>query len=107
MYKERMKYMNIETISGKVFKALSHPIRLKIIKDLSQGPKCVCELNEDVEYSQSNLSQHLRILRDSDILVCVKEGSKIIYSIRNTEIIDAIKIIEDMVLKDIQRMMTK
>lgn len=99
--------MNIETISGKVFKALSHPIRLKIIKDLSQGSKCVCELNEDVEYSQSNLSQHLRILRDSDILVCVKEGSKIIYSIRNTEIIDAIKIIEDMVLKDIQRMMTK
>lgn len=38
--------MNKEEISVKIFKALGHPIRYRIVKFLYDGPKCVCKLNE-------------------------------------------------------------
>jgi ArsR family transcriptional regulator len=75
----------------KVFKALGHPVRYKIVKYLMDGPKCVCKLNEDIEFSQSNLSQHLKILKDVGILKCEKSGLNIEYSISNDCVKDIIK----------------
>lgn len=93
--------MNIENMEVKVFKALAHPIRLKIIKKLAEGTLCVCELNEDIDFSQSNLSQHLKILRDANILIQEKEGLRVNYSIKNKEIVELISIAEKMVIKEI------
>lgn len=78
--------MKNEELAAKVFKALGHPIRYKIVKFLMDGPKCVCKLNENVEFSQANLSQHLKILKDSGILKSEKDGLKIFYSISCDEI---------------------
>lgn len=76
----------------KIFKALAHPIRLKIIKKLSKGEMCVCKLNQDVEFSQSNLSQHLKILREAGILIGRKDGMWTHYSITNEKILEIIEI---------------
>ncbi|MGO5074180.1 ArsR/SmtB family transcription factor [Clostridium sporogenes] len=80
----------------KILKALAHPIRLKIIKKLSHGELCVCKLSEDVEFTQSNLSQHLRILKDAEILKARKEGMWTYYSITNNKILDIISMIENL-----------
>ncbi|EJO5346797.1 winged helix-turn-helix transcriptional regulator [Clostridium botulinum] len=80
----------------KILKALAHPIRLKIIKKLSNGELCVCKLNEDVEFTQSNLSQHLRILKDAEILKARKEGMWTYYRITNNKILDIISMIENL-----------
>ncbi|GAA0740393.1 ArsR/SmtB family transcription factor [Clostridium oceanicum] len=89
--------MNSMEKEVKIFKALAHPIRLKIIKKLQDEEKCVCELNKDVEFSQSNLSQHLKILKDANILNSSKKGMWVHYSINDKKILDIIKIIEEMV----------
>jgi DNA-binding transcriptional ArsR family regulator len=78
--------MNQEDLVVKVFKALGHPIRYKIMKFLLDGTKCVCKLNENVEFSQSNLSQHLRILRDAGLVRTEKVGLKIFYSLSSDDI---------------------
>lgn len=78
--------MKNEEMAARVFKALGHPIRLKIVKFLMDEPKCVCKLNENVEFSQANLSQHLKILKDSGILNGEKVGLNIFYSIASDEI---------------------
>ena len=83
--------MNSEELIPKVFKALGHPIRYKIVKFLMDGPKCVCKLNENIEFSQSNLSQHLKILKDSGILKSEKVGLNIHYSIADESIHELIK----------------
>jgi len=70
----------------RIFKALGHPIRYDIVKFLLDEPKCVCELNENIEFTQSNLSQHLRILKDAGILKSEKHGLQIFYSVTNDEI---------------------
>lgn len=90
-----------------MFKALAHPIRLKIVKKLINGELCVCDLNEDVDFTQSNLSQHLKILKDANILIQRRDGLKILYSIKNPEILDVIKIIENIILKEITNLTKK
>lgn len=81
---------------AKFFKALAHPLRLKIIKKLSNGELCVCKLNEDVDFSQSNLSQHLRVLKEAGILNSKKEGMWMYYSIADSKILKVISIVEGL-----------
>lgn len=80
----------------KILKALAHPIRLKITKKLSDGELCVCKLNEDVDFSQSNLSQHLRILKEAGILNSRKEGMWTYYSIANNKVLQLLYMIEEL-----------
>lgn len=58
---------------------------------------CVCELNEMSEYSQSNISQHLKILRDADLIYPEKDGNKVNYYLADRKIIDLIKTITKLV----------
>ncbi|WKY44934.1 metalloregulator ArsR/SmtB family transcription factor [Eubacteriaceae bacterium ES2] len=74
--------MNANDISVKIFKALGHPVRLEIVKFLLDKPQCVCELNRLFDYSQANLSQHLRILKDAGILESQKVGVEVHYRVR-------------------------
>lgn len=80
----------------KVFKGLGHPIRLKIVKKLGKERLCVCELQKDVEFSQSNLSQHLKIMRDSGILTAEKEGLKVMYQIKDESLLKVIDIVKEI-----------
>ena len=96
--------MNQEELSVKIFKALGHSIRYKIVKFLFDGPKCVCKLNEDVEFSQANLSQHLKILKDAGILASEKIGMNIHYRISNDEIKKVIECVDRCVLKYINNL---
>ncbi|MDF2883712.1 MAG: hypothetical protein K0R54_4273 [Clostridiaceae bacterium] len=80
-----------EEFIPKVFKALGHPVRFKIVKYLIDCPKCVCKLNNDIEFSQSNLSQHLKVLKEVGILKSEKEGLNIVYSIADDSVKTIIK----------------
>jgi DNA-binding transcriptional ArsR family regulator len=64
-----------------VFHALSDPIRMEIINYLRQGEKCVCEIVPHLNLIQPLVSRHLRVLKDSGIIKCRKDGTKRMYSI--------------------------
>ncbi|WDC85113.1 metalloregulator ArsR/SmtB family transcription factor [Caloramator sp. mosi_1] len=88
--------MTQEEMIVKMFKALGHPIRYKIVKFLLDGPECVCKLNENIEFTQSNLSQHLRILKDAGIVKGEKVGLNIHYSLASEEIKELLKVADEM-----------
>lgn len=90
--------LNQEDLVVKIFKALGHPVRFKIMKFLSNGPKCVCKLNEEFEYSQANLSQHLRILKDAGLVKSEKVGLEMHYRLYNDSIKDIVDNVEKYVL---------
>lgn len=90
--------MNHEEISVRIFKALGHPVRYKIVKFLYNGPKCVCKLNENIEFSQANLSQHLKILKEAGILSSEKMGMETHYRISSEEIKNIIDSVEKLVM---------
>lgn len=85
-----------EEFQVNVFKALAHPIRIKILKKLAEGEVCVCEINEDIEFSQANLSQHLKILKDAKIVEAEKRGMFIYYKIKSRKVMDLIRFTEDI-----------
>lgn len=78
-----------------ILKALAHSVRLDIIyalKDIES--RCVCEIQELQtlkEVSQSSLSQHLKILRDAQIVSAKKVGGWVHYSIQNLEIFEILE----------------
>jgi ArsR family transcriptional regulator, arsenate/arsenite/antimonite-responsive transcriptional repressor len=63
------------------FNALSDPIRLEILTFLREGEKCVCEIVPHLNLIQPLISRHLKILRDSGLIKCRKDGTKRMYSI--------------------------
>lgn len=63
-----------------VFKALSDPNRLKILKTLKKGEICGCDLLKELKISQPTLSHHMRILCDANITKGRREGKWVFYS---------------------------
>ena len=63
----------------KVFKALSDPNRVRILKMLERRPICVCEFPEILKIANSTASKHLSILREADLIIDQKVGKWVIY----------------------------
>jgi len=72
-----LTYSNAE----RFLKAIGEETRLKIISFLTQDSFCVCELVELLQMSQPSISQHLRRLRQSEIITEEKRGKWTFYSL--------------------------
>jgi DNA-binding transcriptional ArsR family regulator len=62
-------------------KAIAHPVRLKILCTLGGREVSVQDIVADVGTSQSNISQHLAILRDKGILTARKDANRVFYRV--------------------------
>ncbi|MDP2760014.1 MAG: metalloregulator ArsR/SmtB family transcription factor [Sideroxyarcus sp.] len=77
-------------------KAIAHPLRLKILCVLSAGALSVQDIVEQVGTSQSNISQHLAILRGKGILITHKEANHVYYSIGDARILKLVGLMRDV-----------
>ena len=68
------------------FKALAHPLRIRIIDSLRDGEIGVNDLCARLDVEQSTISQQLALLRGRNIVAGRKEGQNVYYSIRDTAI---------------------
>lgn len=72
-------------------KAMAHPLRLEILCILgSSGEVSVQDIVEQVGTSQSNISQHLSILREKGILASRKDANKVYYRVADPKILQLI-----------------
>jgi ArsR family transcriptional regulator len=69
--------------AAQAIKAMAHPLRLKILCLLGDQEVSVQDIVEHVGTSQSNISQHLAILRDKDVLATRKEANFVYYRIND------------------------
>lgn len=67
--------------ASRSLKAMSHPLRLKILCTLGDHEISVQDIVEQVGTSQSNISQHLAILRDKGILASRKDANRVYYKV--------------------------
>ncbi len=63
------------------FHALSDETRLRIVELLTNGERCVCDLQDDLDVAQSRLSFHLKKLKDAGLVADRKEGRWAFYSL--------------------------
>lgn len=85
----------------KFFKALADPIRLDIIDFLGLKEKCVCEIVEHLDIVQPLASRHLKILRESGLLVGRKVGTKKLYKLSNPKIKNIIDSLDEKLLENL------
>jgi len=78
-----------------ILKQLSNPYRLMILCCLSEKELTVGDLNQQIDLSQSALSQHLAKLRESEIVATRRESQTIYYRISNEKIEDLLKVLQD------------
>ncbi len=62
-----------------LFHALSDETRLEILRRLSSGERCVCDLSDALASAQSRLSFHLKVLKDAGVVSDRKEGRWVYY----------------------------
>lgn len=74
------KHEHIET-AARALKAIAHPLRLKILCVLGGGEECVQDIVDAVGTSQSNISQHLAILREKGVLLTRKDANRVFYRV--------------------------
>ena len=72
--------------AARLFGVLSDPARLEIISKIARKGCCVSVLQEATGRNQPNISQHLRVLRDSGLVSARRDGRKICYSLANPDV---------------------
>lgn len=69
--------------ASRALKAISHPLRLNILCVLGKGELSVQDIVKKVGTTQSNVSQHLCLLRDKEIVTSRKDANRVYYSVKN------------------------
>ena len=82
--------------AARCLKAMSHPLRLKILCVLGTQSISVQDIVEQVGTSQSNVSQHLAILREKNILGSKREANRVYYFIDDERMLKLIKMMRDV-----------
>ena len=86
---------HIET-AARALKAISHPLRLKILCVVGGQEVCVQDIVEAVGTSQSNISQHLAILRDKGVLNTRKDANRVYYRVADARTLQLIVLMREV-----------
>lgn len=84
--------LEMQQFKAEFFKALAHPLRIRILEVLSEGDFGVNEIQNAIGSEGSTVSQQLMVLRTKNIVVGTKNGNRVIYSLRDPLIIDLLSV---------------
>jgi DNA-binding transcriptional ArsR family regulator len=87
-------YAYMSEKAARIFSVLSDPVRLQILFALAKKGCCVAILQDETGRNQPNISQHLRVLRESGLVASRREGRKIRYSLANDDVKELVKLVE-------------
>src|SRR4051794_36661162 len=76
--------------------AMAHPLRLKILCLIGKEQLSVLEIVDAVGTTQSNISQHLAVLREHGILASRKEANKVFYRIADARVLKMISLTREI-----------
>lgn len=71
----------VVSAAGDLLRALSAPLRIAIVLQLRDGPRCVHELVDALEVTQPLVSQHLRVLKSSGVVSAHRQGREMRYEL--------------------------
>lgn len=83
-------------ITANSIKAMSHPLRLRILCVLANSELSVQDIVAQVGSTQSNISQHLAILRYKNLLATHKDANRVYYRISDTRTLKLVSMVRDV-----------
>ncbi|MDP2143772.1 MAG: metalloregulator ArsR/SmtB family transcription factor [Gallionella sp.] len=82
--------------AAEAMKAIAHPLRLKILCVLGDQEVSVQDIVDEVGTSQSNISQHLAILREKNVLATRKDANRVFYRISDLRTIKLVGMMREV-----------
>ena len=74
------------------FKALGHPLRIRILELLRSGPLSVTQIQEATGVPASSVSQQLAVLRSRNIVTTERRGTTILYEVADSELFELLDV---------------
>ncbi|MFD5461925.1 ArsR/SmtB family transcription factor [Kitasatospora sp. NPDC127059] len=73
------------------FRTLGHPVRIRVLELLQDGPRPVRELLAEIEVEPSNLSQQLAVLRRTQLVTATREGNTVMYALSTPDVAELLR----------------
>ncbi|MHA1966351.1 MAG: ArsR/SmtB family transcription factor [Candidatus Hodarchaeales archaeon] len=86
-------------LQAELCQSLTHPFRLKLLHLLKTGEKNVSDLEDLTKLNQPFISQHLRVLRDKDVVKTRREKNVVYYSLSDPKIVEICDIVAEIIKK--------
>lgn len=83
-------------LAARSLKAIAHPLRLKILCVIGDQEACVQEIVDAVGTSQSNISQHLAILREKGVLQTRKDANRVFYRVSDPRTLQLVSLMREV-----------
>jgi ArsR family transcriptional regulator len=93
-----MNSVPLSEIKADLFKALAHPARVRILEVLSEGEHSVGAMQPLVGIESSHLSQQLGVLRRAGVVVSRKDGSSVIYAVKDPLVVELLTVARRLLL---------
>jgi DNA-binding transcriptional ArsR family regulator len=78
--------MSLQAFKAELFKALGHPVRIRILELVRSGERTVSELQTELGIEASSVSQQLAVLRARQLVVGRKEGTSVYYRVADPKV---------------------
>jgi DNA-binding transcriptional ArsR family regulator len=88
----------IPRLKAEFFKALGHPIRIRVLELLSDGDQTVSDLLAEIPVEQPYLSQQLAVLRRTGFVVTHREGANVVYALADQRVAELLMLSRQMLL---------
>jgi DNA-binding transcriptional ArsR family regulator len=82
----------LQAFKAEFFKALAHPVRIRILEILVHGERSVHELQEALGLDQPAVSQQLAVLRAKNVVAARKEGAGVQYAVRDAALRELLEV---------------
>ncbi|MEV4807168.1 metalloregulator ArsR/SmtB family transcription factor [Nonomuraea sp. NPDC049421] len=76
---------------AELFRLLGHPVRIRVLELLQDGPKPVRDLLAEIEVEPTGLSQHLAVLRRSELVTARRDGSTVVYAMSGGDVAELLR----------------
>ena len=84
--------MNPNVLQANFFKAIAHPLRIKILNALKDHNRCVCDMADLIGEGQPQVSRALAQLKQAGLVISKKKGTKTCYRLKSKEAVKLLKI---------------
>ncbi|MFC6357280.1 ArsR/SmtB family transcription factor [Luethyella okanaganae] len=92
----------VAQLKAEFFKAIGHPIRVRVLELLVGGEASVGSLADSIGSEISNLSQQLGVLRRAGVVVTRRDGNTILYALRDPELVELLAVARRMLVSNLQ-----
>jgi ArsR family transcriptional regulator len=73
---------------AELFRTLGHPVRIRVLELLQDGPKAVRDLLTEISIEAPGMSQHLAVLRRAGLVTSTRDGSLVMYALSTPDVAD-------------------